>query len=134
MARYVNINKILSLFTIDISALLQSPVGSIEEFQFDQEIPKDTWEDLVCESDLQMSIKLIRQEYGLECIFGQLSTSISIPSEGIKNKEIEIDGVSREFHLKKRNEDTDDISYIDMHDGTIDLSLVLEQELLIAGF
>lgn len=124
----------MSLFTIDISALLQSPVGSIEEFQFDQEIPQDTWEDLVCESDLQMSIKLIRQEYGLECIFGQLSTSISIPSEGIKNKEIEIDGVSREFHLKKRNEDTDDISYIDTHDGTIDLSIILEQELLIAGF
>jgi hypothetical protein len=124
----------MSLFTIDISALLQSPVGSIEEFQFDQEIPSDTWEDLVCESDLEMNIKLIRQEYGLECIFGQLTTSISIPSEGIKNKEIEIDGVSREFHLKKRNEDTDDISYIDTHDGTIDLSLVLEQELLIAGF
>lgn len=124
----------MSLFTIDISPVLASSVGSIEEFQFSQEIPKNTWEDLVCEESLTMNIKIVRQEYGVDCILNQLSTVISIPSEGIEGKDIQIDGVTREFHLKKTPKDTDDISYIDTHDMTIDLTLIMEQELLIAGF
>lgn len=123
----------MSLFTIDISALLASPVGNMEEFHFSQEIPMETWEDLLCEKELQMNIKIIRQDHGLDCLLSHLSTVISIPSEGIENRDIEIDGVTREFHIKKTTEDTDDISYINMRDGTIDLSLILEQELLIAG-
>jgi hypothetical protein len=106
----------------------------MEEFHFEQEIPADTWEDLICEETLQMHIKIVRQEYGVDCILGNVKTTISIPSEGIENKEIEIDGVTREFHLKKKREDTDDISYIDTHDASIDLTTIIEQELLIAGF
>ena len=124
----------MSLFTIDISGLLTSPVGSMEEFNFREDIPRDTWEDLICEEELHMNIKIIRQDHGLDCILSRLSTVISIPSEGIENKEVAIDGVTRELHLKKTEKDTDDISYIDMRNGTIDLSLILEQELLIAGF
>lgn len=124
----------MSLFTLDISTLLSSPVGTMEEFHFEQEIPADTWEDLICEETLQMHIKIVRQEYGVDCILGNLKTIISIPSEGIENKEIEIDGVTREFHLKKKREDTDDISYINTHDASIDLATIIEQELLIAGF
>lgn len=58
----------MSLFTIDVSSLLQLPVGSISEFQFEQEIPTDTWEDLICEDALSMNIKLVRQDYGINCI------------------------------------------------------------------
>lgn len=123
----------MSLFTIDVSSLLQLPIGSISEFQFEQEIPLDTWEDLVCEDVLSMNIKLVRQDYGINCIIWSLSTTITIPSESIENKIIELDNISREFHLKKKKEDTDDIEYIDTHDATIDLSTILEQELLIAG-
>ena len=124
----------MPLFTIDISSILASPVGSLEEFQFCQEIPEKTWEDLICLRELQMHIRLIRQEYGLDCILSQLSTTVTIPSEGIEEKEITIDGVTREFHLKKSPKDTDDISYIDTRNGTIDLTSVLEQELLIAAW
>lgn len=123
----------MSLFTIDVSSLLQLPVGSISEFQFEQEIPTDTWEDLICEDALSMNIKLVRQDYGINCIIWSLSTTITIPSESIENKIIELDNISREFHLKKKKEDTDDIEYIDTHDATVDLSTILEQELLIAG-
>lgn len=123
----------MSLFTIDISSILSTPVGSIEEFQFSQEIPADTWADVICEEDLDMHIKIIRQEYGVDCILSNLKTTITIPSEGIEQREIDIHGVTREFHLKKTPSDTDDISYIDTHDATIDLTTVLEQELLISG-
>lgn len=58
----------MSLFTIDVSSLLQLPVGSISEFQFEQEIPTDTWEDLICEEPLSMNIKLVREDYGINCI------------------------------------------------------------------
>ena len=58
----------MSLFTIDTSTLLQLPVGSISEFHFEQEIPTDTWDDLVCEEPLSMDIKLVRQDYGINCI------------------------------------------------------------------
>ena len=80
-----------------------------------------------------MTIKLLHQEYGIECILVALQTTIEIPSEGIENKEIEIIGVSREFHTKKQLQDTDDIQYINMHDGTIDLTEIIREELLIAG-
>jgi hypothetical protein len=124
----------MSLFTLDISAILLSPVGTMEEFHFCQEIQGDMWDDLLCETTLEMNIKIVRQDYGVDCILGQLKTTISILSEGIDKKEIEIDGVTREFHLKKNPNDTDDVSYIETRDMTIDLSFILEQELLIAGF
>lgn len=58
----------MSLFTIDASPLLQLPVGSISAFHFEQEIPADTWDDLICEESLSMDIKLVRQDYGINCI------------------------------------------------------------------
>lgn len=124
----------MSLFTIDISSLLSLPIGSVSEFQFEEDIPSDTWEDLVCDEVLSMHIKLIRQEYGINCLIQDLKTTITIPSESIEKKIIELQNISREFHLKKSPKDTDDIEYIDTHDATIDLTRILEQELLIAGF
>lgn len=124
----------MSLFTIDISSLLSLPVGSVSEFQFEEVIPEDTWEDLICEEVLSMHIKLIRQEYGINCIIQELTTTITIPSESIEKKIIKLQNISREFHLKKTPTDIDDIEYIDTHDVTIDLTRILEQELLIAGF
>lgn len=123
----------MSLFTIDISSLLSLPVGSISEFDFEQDIPEDTWEDLVCTQSLSMSVKLIREDYGINCLLQKISTTITIPSEGIEEKIVELDNISREFRLKKTEKDTDDIEYINLHDATIDLSRVIEQELLIAG-
>jgi hypothetical protein len=121
------------LFTIDTSALLSSPTGTMEEFQFAQEIPVDTWDDLVCEGELRMHIKLMKETYGIECILSSVEATIGIPSEGIEDKSLEIENISREFHLKKKPDDTDDIEYVADHDGTIDLTRVIEQELLIAG-
>ncbi len=123
----------MSLFTIDISSLLSLPVGSISEFQFEQEIPHNTWEDLICIEDLMMSVKLIREEYGINCLLEKVSTIITIPSEGLEDISITLEHISREFHLKKTPKDTDDIEYINTHDATIDLSRIIEQELLIAG-
>jgi hypothetical protein len=48
-----------------------------------------------------MNIKLIRQEYGIECLLLHIESTIEIPSEGIENKELEITNISREFHIKK---------------------------------
>ncbi len=123
----------MSLFTIDISALLSLPVGSVSEFQFEQEVPEDTWEDLVCTEDLMMSVKLIREDYGINCLLQEITTIVTIPSEWIEEKIIELDNISREFRLKKTPKDTDDIEYINTHDATIDLAKIIEQELLIAG-
>lgn len=123
----------MSLFTIDASPLLQLPVGSISAFHFEQEIPADTWEDLICEEVLSMDIKLVREDYGINCIIWNLSTTITIPSESIEHKSLELENISREFHLKKKPTDTDDIEYIDTHDATVDLVNIVEQELLIAG-
>lgn len=58
---------------------------------------------------------------------------MTIPSESIEHKSLELENISREFHLKKKKEDTDDIEYINTHDATVDLSTIIEQELLIAG-
>jgi hypothetical protein len=124
----------MSLFTIDISNILSSPVGTIEEFRFAEEIPADTWEDLVCHGELEMTIKIVHQDYGVDCILSELTATISIPSEGIVERSVSIEGVAREFHIKKKREDTDDISYIDEHDATIDLTTILEQEIVIAGW
>jgi hypothetical protein len=123
----------MSLFTIDISSLLQLPVGSISEFQFEQEIPTDMWDDLLCEEMLAMHIKLVREDYGINCIIQNLTTTVTIPSESIEHKAIQLEHISREFHLKKSPKDTDDIEYINTHDATIDLVTIIEQELLIAG-
>ncbi len=81
-----------------------------------------------------MNIKLIHQDYGINCIIQNLKTTITIASESIEKKIIELQNISREFHLKKTPKDTDDIEYIDTHDVTIDLTRIIEQELLIAGF
>ncbi len=123
----------MSLFTIDVSSLLSLPVGSVSEFQFEQEVPEDTWEDLVCTEDLMMSVKLIREDYGINCLLQEITTIVTIPSEWIEEKIIELDNISREFRLKKTPKDTDDIEYINTHDATIDLAKIIEQELLIAG-
>ena len=123
----------MSLFTIDISAIISSPVGTTEDFRFEQEIPADTFEDLVCNGKLCVSIKLIHQEYGIECLLSDMAAIIDIPSESIENKTLEIAGVSREFHLKKKPTDTDDIQYINTHDDTVDLSQIIREELLISG-
>lgn len=123
----------MSLFTIDVSSLLSLPVGSVSEFQFEQELPLDTWEDLICTDMLQMSVKLIREDYGINCLLTEVATTITIPSEGLEDVSISLEHISREFHLKKTEKDTDDIEYINTHDATIDLSRVIEQELLIAG-
>ncbi len=123
----------MSLFTIDISSLLPQPVWSMLEFEFEQDIPEDIWEDLVCTESLIMSVKLIREDYGINCLLQKITTTITIPSEGIEDKIINLDNISREFHLKKSEKDTDDIEYINSHDATIDLARVIEQELLIAG-
>lgn len=71
----------MSLFTIDVSSLLSLPVGSVSEFQFEQELPLDTWEDLICTEMLQMSVKLIREDYGINCLLTEVATTITIPSE-----------------------------------------------------
>jgi len=123
----------MSLFTIDISNLLWQPVGSVAEFQFEQDVPTNTWEDLICDEALSMHIKLVREAYGVNCILRELSTIVSIVSEGIEWTPIHLEHISREFHLKKDITDTDDIEYIDTRDATIDLIKIIEQELLIAG-
>lgn len=124
----------MSLFTIDISTLLQSPVGTVEEFQFSQDIPADTFEDVICLEPLAIHIKLVRQEYGIQCLLLEMLTTVDIPSNDIKKREIEILDVAREFHIKKLREDTDDIEYINDHDATIDLTSIINQELLIAAW
>ena len=68
-----------------------------------------------------MSVKLVREDYGINCLLQKITTTITIPSEGIEDRIIDLDNISREFHLKKMKEDTDDIEYINTHDGTIDL-------------
>lgn len=123
----------MSLFSLDISEILGSPVGTIREFHFEQTLPEDTFTDVICREELIMDIKLVHQSYGIECLFVSLETTIDIPSESIENKEILLTNQSREFHLKKSEKDTDDIQYIDTHDMTIDLTLAIEEELLIAG-
>lgn len=123
----------MSLFTIDVSSLLSLPVWSISEFQFEQEIPDNTWEDLICTESLSMSVKLFHEDYGVNCLLTQLVTTITIPSEWLEDVAISLEHISREFHLKKTEKDTDDIEYIDTRDVSIDLTTIIEQELLIAG-
>lgn len=123
----------MSLFTIDISPLLSAGIGTTEEFQFESSISDDIFGEVVCLEPLQIHIKLIRQEYGIECVIISLSTLINIPTEGISRRDISIEHISREFHEKKQSTHPDDIEYIDMHDCTIDLTQAIEQELLIAG-
>lgn len=106
----------------------------MEEFQFSQELPADIFEDIICVEPLDMHIKLIRQDYGIECLLCEVHTIVDIPTNDIKNKSIEIINIAREFHIKKLREDSDDIGYISDHDGTVDLADMIRQELLIAGW
>jgi hypothetical protein len=122
----------MSLFTIDISGLLISPVGTMDEFHFEQELESDTFETFLCTEPLIMDIRIIRRDYGVECLFQSIQTTIDIPEEYLQGQEILLEHISREFHLKERREDTDDVEYIDP-DETIDLGRVIAQELLIAG-
>jgi len=74
----------MSLFSLDISEILGSPVGTIREFHFEQTPPEDTFDDVICTNDLIMDIKLVHQSYGVECLFITLKTIINIPSESIE--------------------------------------------------
>ncbi|MEI6710815.1 MAG: hypothetical protein WCK88_00665 [bacterium] len=74
----------MSLFSLDISEILGSPVGTLREFHFEQSLPKDTFSDVICTEDLIMDIKLVHQSYGIECLFISLETTINIPSESIE--------------------------------------------------
>ena len=124
----------MPLFTIDVSILLQSPVGTVEEFQFSQDVPRDTFEDVICLEPLDIHIKLVRQEYGIQCLLIKVQTNVDVPANDIKKRAIEIIDIAREFHIKKLREDTDDIEYIDDHDASIDLGNIIHQELLIAAW
>lgn len=74
----------MSLFSLDISEILGSPVGTLREFHFEQTLPEDTFSDIICRDDLIMDVKLIHQTYGIECLFISLSTTIDIVSESIE--------------------------------------------------
>jgi hypothetical protein len=123
----------MSLFSLDISEILWSPVGTLQEFHFEQILPDDTFSEVICHNELIMDIKLVRQSYGIECIFVELTTTIDIPAEWIRSEEVTFAHQSREFHLKKTPDDSDDICYIDTHKLTIDLTQAIEEELLISG-
>ncbi len=123
----------MSLFALDIADILAWPVGTMQEFHFEQTLPDDTFTEVVCQDDLVMDIKIIHQSYGVECLIVSLQTTIDIPNESIEWKEIILTNQSREFHTKRLPNDADDIGYIDMHTLSIDLSQALEEELLIAG-
>ncbi len=123
----------MSLFSLDVSEILGSPIGTIREFHFEQSLPEDTFSDVICTDNLIMDIKLVHQSYGVECLIVALEATINIPSESIEWKEVALSNQSREFHLKKSEKDTDDIQYIDTHDMMIDLMQAIEEELLIAG-
>lgn len=74
----------MSLFSLDVSEILGSPVGTIREFHFEKTLPNDTFSDVMCTDELTMDIKLIHQSYGIECLFISLETTIDIPSESIE--------------------------------------------------
>ncbi|MFA6079981.1 MAG: hypothetical protein WC753_00670 [Candidatus Gracilibacteria bacterium] len=123
----------MSLFSLDVSAILESPVGTLQEFHFEQIPPEDTFSEVICRGELVMDIKLIHQSYGIECVFVALKTTIDIPDESIQSEKVTLTNQSREFHLKKTPDDSDDIQYIDTHKLAIDLTQAIEEELLIAG-
>ena len=123
----------MSLFSLDVSEILGSPVGTLKEFHFKQTIPADTFSEVLCVEELIMHVRLVRQPYGVECIFVELKTTIDIPEEFIQSKEVTFANQSREFHLKKTPDDSDDIQYIDTHELTLDLTQAIEEELLISG-
>ena len=123
----------MSLFSLDVSEILGSPVGTLQEFHFQQTIPADTFLEIICVEELIMHIRLVRQPYGVECIFVELKTTIDIPEEFIQSEEVTFANQSREFHLKKTPDDSDDIQYIDAHELTLDLTQAIEEELLISG-
>lgn len=123
----------MSLFTLDIAEILSGPTGTMQSFHFEQLLADNAFASVTCTTGLVMDIKLVRQDYGIECLIISLETTIDIPEEYIEWKEVSLSNQSREFHLKKLEKDTDDIQYINIHDVTIDLSQAIEEELLIAG-
>ena len=123
----------MSLFSLDVSEILGSPVGTLQEFHFEQIIPANTFSEVLCTKELVMHVRLVRQPYGVECIFVELKTTIDIPEEFIQSEEVTFANQSREFHLKKTPDDSDDILYIDTHELTLDLTQAIEEELLISG-
>jgi len=123
----------MSLFSLDVSEILGSPIGTLQEFHFEQPIPADTFTEIICVDTLKMHVRLVRQPYGIECIFVELTTTIDIPAEFIHSEEVTFAHQSREFHLKKTENDADDIEYIDTHELTLDLTQAIEEELLISG-
>jgi hypothetical protein len=74
----------MSLFTLDISDILTGPTGTMQAFHFEQSLPEEIFSGVVCTADLVMDIKLVKQDYGIECLITSLETTIDIPEECIE--------------------------------------------------
>lgn len=121
----------LSPFVIDISELLGEYEWGSEEYTFEERL--DTWvfDEIVVQDTLKMDIQVVRREYGVEVRVVMLETTVDIPDDGIENKPVYLYDISREYHLNKSEEHTDDVWYIDKHEKTVDLTQAIEQEILI---
>lgn len=122
----------MSLLSIDIVDILAAPVWTTDKMGFSSDIDKDIFESIICLSPMTISLRLIRQEYGIQCVFDSIQCVVSVPSEGISDAEIHLSDISRELHLKRHEDDPDDLGYIHSNDEVYDLSLMIEQEILIA--
>ena len=118
------------MFTIDISDLLISHIGDTREFEMEEQISAADFPDIVFTAPLFVSLRIVRQDYGVDVTFERLETAVTMLEDHVEDEEIYVYDVTRKFHLKKSLEDTDDIEYISP-DMTIDLTNIIAQEIFI---
>lgn len=119
------------MFEIDISDILSSYVGDTREFEMEEVVTIDDIPDITFDTPLFISLRIVRQAYGVDVVFERLETQVTIIQDDIEKEEVYVYGIARKFHLEQTLEDTDDVSYISS-DFTIDLADVIAQEVFIS--
>ena len=117
------------MFEISIGELLASFHGDNRDYELEEDVPEDVFEDVICMSPIYMNVQIVRVDYGVIAIIRNLSVSVCVDANP-EIHEAELHDIEREFYLHHDASLPSDIGWI--KDAKIDLTQAIQEELLIA--
>ena len=117
-----------NMFKIPVGELLASYEGDTKFITFCDDVPSNTWEDVILKDLLNIEIQLTHIKEGIEVSFSRFETIADI--DGIEY-EIDIPTFERTFREKVDRNDPGSLDIINRKTGMIDLSHVIREEILM---
>ena len=116
------------MFDINIWPLLDTFTGDSLSFQFEGEVPSDTFPDIQILGVLRFTLTLIATDTGIEAILRGFEGKALY--EG-KEEKFSMGQIERTFNRVYDPLAPDDIGTIDMKNATIDLGKVIREEIIM---